>query len=1065
MALKPDPADVETLRENPPVRGRDSIAAASTIDMQAPVGAFDSPADRFAELGELGRGGMGRVIDAYDRALGRSVAVKMIMSTDQTDLARFEREAQITARLEHPGIVPIHDAGRDTNGQPYYVMRKVDGRPLSELVDVRAFGARLALVPNVLAACDAVAFAHARRVIHRDIKPTNILVGPFGETLVIDWGLARAYDLDEQLAEGPAPILDSHPELTRAGAVAGTPGFMAPEQARGETIDARADVYALGATLYYVLTGKLAFRTHSATEILTRVGANQDADWSQLDASTPADLIAILKKAMAPVASSRYADAGELAADLRQYVTGKLVGARDYTWYEQLGRFASRHKPVIAVAAIALVIIAVGATLSVRRVIAERDAAEQARKVALAGQREATAKRDELLVRHAMDLAESDPAAAIAVLRRLALDSTQWRAASVAAGAAMARGIPRGYSYPAQVMFTSFSPRGERLLVQLADKVLWVQEVPSGERSRIGTFDASSLQWIDERTIVGTTSRAVVVIDTETTTAREVPAGTRPSVVVIGGGGYVLSEGTVHAFDSTMTTLGPALATGLDQAATVSGYGVVHLVGNRVHLMTPTGDRELAGNLELEGSVGITGIGPTVMATTRTQNCVWNPAPDGFGHCSPKLGPMAVVGTTVAAARGNALVSELPNGGSSIIIYPGSVSRLFPTANGRGAVALTHQGTIFVALPTHTIELPPRPPGYQRATTSMDDRYLAAVSSTEVMLYDLAQQNLTPYSAPGAIAAINSVALYTIENFLGVNRVAVDGTRERLDMPPDAYHNLMVDPTDRWLVADGSIDAHQYIRDATTKQVVTLRSHDFALLDRYPVIVGAEGQLATMETGTLTELAKLDGAPLAASLRGDWLGVALSDGRVCRVDLRTDARICTALPTTPESIAIDARGGMWLASGTRLWRWDGVLLVYDELESRIVELAPSDRYVIAQLANAIYVHDGTTGRILPLSVTGARVASEDRLVASSGNGRLRVIDLPTGLGYDVFSVDMVADPPAVAGSTIAVRRPGESIFRFDLTVPTEPAALRKWLHEVTNLVDLSDSEVVAWPTP
>ncbi len=1064
MAVKPDPADVETLRESPGLRARESATAASTIDMPAPVGAFDQPADRFAELGELGRGGMGRVIDAYDRALGRSVAVKTIMSTDVTDLARFEREAQITARLEHPGIVPIHDAGRDAEGKPYYVMRKVDGRPLSELVDPRAFDARLALVPNVLAACDAVGFAHARRVIHRDIKPTNILVGPFGETLVIDWGLARAYDLDEQTTEGPAPILDSHPELTRAGAVAGTPGFMAPEQARGETIDARADVYALGATLYYVLTGKLAFRTNSATEILTRVGANQDADWSQLDQRTPADLVAILRKAMDPQASRRYADAGELASDLRQYVTGKLVGARHYTWFEQLRRFASRHKPVIAVAVIALVIIAVGATLSVQRVIAERDAAEQARKVALAGQRAANDKRDELLVRHAMDLAETDPAAAIAVLRRIPLDSTQWRAASVVAGAAMARGIPRGYSYPSQVVFVAFSPSSKRLLVRLIDRTLWVQEVPSGERSLIGTSDASGLQWVDERIIVGGRPEGVVILDTETKTQREVPAGPQPVVVVIGRGGYVLSDTSVYAFDPAMTALGPPLVTGLEKPVGVTGHGVAHLVGKRVYLLTPSGERELPGHIELDESPFLTSLGALVVATTRTKTCVWHASPDGVGHCSSNVGVMAVVGSFVVAARGNALVSELPNGITGIM-YPGPVSGLFPTANGRGAIALTHKGTIFVALPTHSIELAPRPAGYQRATTSMDDHYLAAASMNEVMLYDLAQQNLSPYTGAGTLAAITSVALYTIEDFLRVTRVALDGTREALDMPFDAYQGVTVDPTDRWLVATGSKDGRQYIRDATTKQVVTLRPLDFALLDRYPVIIGADGQLATMATGTVTELPRLDGTPLAASLRGDWLVVAVSNGRLCRVDLRTDARICTVLPTPLDSIIVDDGGVVWVASGKRLWKWDGVLLIYDDLESRIVNLSGSERYVIAKLANAIYVHDGTTGRILPLTIGDFSIASEDRLITSGGNGRLRVIDLPTGLTYDVFTTATISDPPAVNGSSIAFRRPGHAIFRFDLSVPTEPAALRKWLHEVTNLVDLSESEVVAWPTP
>ena len=178
---------------------------------------------------------MGVVVEAHDRALDRPVALKHMLSASAADLARFEREARITARLEHPGIVPIHDAGRDADGTPYYVMRRIDGVQLDTLVDRRTFPERIARVPNVLAACDAVAFAHARGVIHRDIKPANILIGPFGETLLIDWGLACT--VGDAAADEGRP---SAPMLTQVGAVAGTPGFMAPEQARAEPLDARA---------------------------------------------------------------------------------------------------------------------------------------------------------------------------------------------------------------------------------------------------------------------------------------------------------------------------------------------------------------------------------------------------------------------------------------------------------------------------------------------------------------------------------------------------------------------------------------------------------------------------------------------------------------------------------------------------------------------------------------------------------------------------------------------------------------------------------------------------------
>src|SRR5262249_27625667 len=155
--------------------------------------------------------------------------------------------------------------GRSSDGTPYYVMRRVDGKPLAQLVVDKPLAERLKLVPNLLAACDATGYAHARGIVHRDIKPSNILVGPFGETLLIDWGLARVLDEADQATTATSP---SDQNLTRAGTVAGTPGFMAPEQARGEAVDMRADVFALGATLFFVLSGQLPWGSTSATELV-----------------------------------------------------------------------------------------------------------------------------------------------------------------------------------------------------------------------------------------------------------------------------------------------------------------------------------------------------------------------------------------------------------------------------------------------------------------------------------------------------------------------------------------------------------------------------------------------------------------------------------------------------------------------------------------------------------------------------------------------------------------------------------------------------------------------------
>ncbi len=181
---------------------------------------------------------MGRVVEAFDTQLGRTVALKEVLPKGAGVEKRFAREVQITARLEHPAIVPLYDSGTTVEGLPFYVMRRVTGRPLDELIR-RApnLGERLVLLPNVLAAIDAVAHAHRRGVIHRDLKPANILVGEHGETVVIDWGLAKVIGEEDREAGNAISIPTSGDSLqTQIGSVFGTPGFMAPEQVRAATV-------------------------------------------------------------------------------------------------------------------------------------------------------------------------------------------------------------------------------------------------------------------------------------------------------------------------------------------------------------------------------------------------------------------------------------------------------------------------------------------------------------------------------------------------------------------------------------------------------------------------------------------------------------------------------------------------------------------------------------------------------------------------------------------------------------------------------------------------------------
>ena len=345
---------------------------------------------------ELARGGMGRIVAAEDQRLGRAVALKELLEPSPEQFGRFQREALITARLQHPGIVPVYEAGRWPSGEPFFAMKLVSGRPLDRVIaDAATLEHRLALLPQIAAATDAIAYAHSQRVIHRDLKPANILVGEYGETVVIDWGLAKSLDdLDGPPSEHrvartappagePGRVSDGGSStLTVAGAVMGTPAYMAPEQARGEQVDQRADVFALGAMLYHLLAGVPPYNARTATDVIAAAALGRVVPLASRERGAPVDLVAIVSRAMAPVPADRYADAGELATELRRFLTGQLVSAHHYTAGERVGRFVRRYRAAVIIAMLAAIGFAAGGTFAVRRILHERDVADHARQLA-----------------------------------------------------------------------------------------------------------------------------------------------------------------------------------------------------------------------------------------------------------------------------------------------------------------------------------------------------------------------------------------------------------------------------------------------------------------------------------------------------------------------------------------------------------------------------------------------------------------------------------------------------------------------------------------------------------
>nr|WP_276602654.1 serine/threonine-protein kinase [Nannocystis pusilla] len=316
--------------------------------------------ERYERLGVLGAGGMGRVYLARDRLLGRMVALKE--AHDDALARRLAREVRVTAGLEHPGIVTVYDEARGSDGRLFYTMRLMRGRPLSQLLgERRTAAARLELLPHYLDACHALAYAHAHGVIHRDLKPANIMIGAYGETQVVDWGLAR------RLADPSDP---DDADATCPGAVLGTPAYMSPEQARGEPADRRADVWGLGAVLHELLSGappRLASETMQAELLAPPTRA--------LPRDVPLELAAIVARATALEASARYPDAGALAVDVASFLAGRRVHAHRYSALEIGLRFVRAWRVPLLVAGAALIVIATLVVLGTLRLQAQRDRA------------------------------------------------------------------------------------------------------------------------------------------------------------------------------------------------------------------------------------------------------------------------------------------------------------------------------------------------------------------------------------------------------------------------------------------------------------------------------------------------------------------------------------------------------------------------------------------------------------------------------------------------------------------------------------------------------------------
>jgi WD40 repeat protein len=635
--------------------------------LPAPLQYRDS--GRYEVIAEHGRGGLGRVLRARDRELGRSVAIKELLAPTTSSELRFFREALITARLEHPGIVPVHEAGRWHDGTPFYAMKLVAGQPLSALLEgAVTLEQRLALVPHVVAVADAIAYAHSRGIIHRDLKPSNVIVGDFGETVVIDWGLAK--DLKEAHNDEVADEAARHvstSSVTVAGSILGTPAFMSPEQARGDEASTASDVYGLGAILLKVLTGR----------------SPSDTAWPRAarESGRLRELSSILSRALATRPEARYADAFALGDDLRRFLRGAEVLAHRYTRAERVSRLLRAHRTLSVSIALVVATAAVVFALFTGELIRERERTLATNDELQHAVRALRDEQQSLVLQQVRANVDADPTTAIAWLKRYT--GTERFVAQQLGGVAVSNGVASSAYRPpgstiSHVAIVSIRPMVVALALVDGTLLLWSGTEPVTVLSR--ALDARVLIVADANRrllVYGTRDGKLVAYDHHTRASTEMAT-------------YQPPLRALQLFSDAERLLA-ASAAGEVRLVSVDPLAVKQLdIGRRVHAAKASAAGRFLFVCDVDGRAEL--------------HSLERPSKRALGQCSKQAtAPYAfsVDEELIAVAANNAVdVYRTATGRRLRTVNVKNASHLVATATGDLVIGSVDEGIVAVALET-----------------------------------------------------------------------------------------------------------------------------------------------------------------------------------------------------------------------------------------------------------------------------------------------------------------------------------------------------------------------------
>jgi len=1058
------------------------------------------PPDHRYEYGnEIARGGMGRVVEATDTVLGRTVALKEALALDPEAIQRFHRETRITARLEHPSIVPVHDAGTSDAGAPFYVMRKISGRSLEELVGrAPELADRLALLPHIVAASNAIAHAHERGVVHRDIKPSNILAGELGETTVIDWGLAKAIgETDEVRARRAPSVADEDDDniKTRAGIVFGTPGFMAPEQLRGAAVDERCDVYALGATLYHLLARKPPHYAKNGADMMRAAVDGPPQPLREIVPGVPPALATIVDKALAHDREVRYHDARALADDLQRFLTGQLVKSHHYSNRDKILRWVRNNRALVGVAGASLVALIAIAAFSFSRVLAARDRADSKAAEALAQKKDADVAKNEALDRlnqvtiaNARAVALTEPTLAVALVKPL-VTSPRWREARDIAAAARANGVAFALPASPHTLSLELSRDGQRAVAAGDDGSVRIYDLTRKEPpfELYNAHAPAPARFGDaEHTVVVFHDTHVAIVDVASKKHRDLETPTAVAKLEVAGpiAYYIDPQKELWKLDLAG---GEPSKIPLDEAVDavapspdgrwVALAGAQHvLLIDRTSAMPPEviADgtvRELAWQPDAMQLAAITD--EEVLAFTLT------PAPAiihryfAGTHFSIALtkGRMIATGPTgVTWVQRDNPVPRLSGLDFTLGLHPAR-NDVIVAGRPNGLTLLTDEGDRAIASPVRLSAIQTSPHG----------SYVVAASDGKLLVWDL--DAVTPRSLGDdpvvAAAFVTGDALVVthvegpaqwidlhankttdVGSLVGISQLVAVPGGHRAVVIDGTHHGRIVGPVGDPIDLGDDLEQAAYLDDQLVLGTTAgdVRLGDQPLVQRKALVLG-----------------------LAAA--HGWIVASFADRVVVRIPLATrePAQVTADVAPARGALAIRSDGTVVFGSGSevRLWRPNGEVTVLAKLGRNVKAVAwIADDRVIAIGHDGSAVIADLKGELAPIAqpITGPAIAADGSLVGSlAPNGSIEVFDPAVNERWTIAQPRDPDQPNAVVAARPFVRSvtlapdgrrimaiTSDRLLVWTLALPASGDATAPWANALTNASVSRTPGVLDW---